>query len=70
MLRREWGFSGLVVSDYFGVEQLQTRHHVAADKADAARQALEAGVDLELPDPDGFSELVGAGQGRPRRRSR
>ena len=59
VLRREWGFTGLVVSDYFGVEQMQTRHHVAADKADAAAQALDAGVDLELPDPYGFSELVG-----------
>ena len=59
VLRREWGFSGLVVSDYFGVEQMQTRHHVAVDKADAAAQALDAGVDLELPDPYGFSELVG-----------
>jgi beta-glucosidase len=26
----------------------------AADKADAARQALQAGVDMELPDPDGY----------------
>jgi beta-glucosidase len=59
VLRREWGFSGLVVSDYFGIEQLQTRHRVATDKADAGLQALEAGVDLELPDPHGFSELVG-----------
>jgi beta-glucosidase len=60
VLRREWGFSGLVVSDYFGVEQMLTRHHVATDKADAALQALDAGVDLELPDPFGFSELAGA----------
>jgi beta-glucosidase len=59
ILRREWGFTGLVVSDYFGVEQLQTRHRVALDKADGAAQALEAGVDLELPDPSGFPELVG-----------
>ena len=58
VLRREWGFNGLVVSDYFGIEQMQTRHHVAADKADAGAQALEAGVDLELPDPYGFPELV------------
>ena len=35
-----------------------SQHHVARDKADAARQALDAGVDLELPDPDGFPELV------------
>jgi beta-glucosidase len=58
VLRREWGFTGVVASDYFGVEQMQTRHHVALDKADAARQALEAGVDLELPDPFGYPELV------------
>jgi beta-glucosidase len=58
ILRREWGFTGLVVSDYFGVEQLQTRHRVALDKADGAAQALEAGVDLELPDPYGFPELI------------
>jgi beta-glucosidase len=58
LLRHEWGFRGIVVSDYFAVEQLINRHHVAADKADAARQALDAGVDIELPDPYGFPELV------------
>jgi beta-glucosidase len=58
VLRREWGFRGLVVSDYMGVEQLMNRHKVAVDKADAARQALEAGVDIELPDPDGYPSLT------------
>ena len=58
ILRREWGFTGLVSSDYFAIEQLQTRHRVAADKSDAAAQAIEAGVDMELPDPYGYSELV------------
>src|SRR4051812_39407889 len=58
VLRREWGFRGLVVSDYFAVEQLISQHHVAADKADAARQALAAGVDMELPDPDAYPSLV------------
>ena len=58
LLRGEWGFDGLVVSDYDAVAQLQSRHHVAADKADAARQALEAGVDVELPDPDAYPTLV------------
>jgi beta-glucosidase len=58
ILRREWGFNGLVVSDYFGIEQLSTRHSVAADPSDAGIQALEAGVDLELPDPHGFPGLV------------
>ena len=58
ILRREWGFNGLVSSDYFAIEQLQTRHRVAVDKSDAATQAIEAGVDVELPDPYGYSELV------------
>ncbi len=60
ILRREWGFQGLVVSDYFGIEQMQTRHRVALDRTDAGAQALEAGVDLELPDPYGYPELAGA----------
>ncbi len=59
VLRREWGFQGLVVSDYFAIEQLVSRHHVASDKADAGEQALRAGVDLELPDPSGYPELIG-----------
>src|SRR5262245_11869022 len=58
VLRREWGFRGAVVSDYFGVEQLISRHHVAKFKADAAAQALNAGVDMELPDPDAYPEIV------------
>ncbi len=58
VLRQEWGFRGLVVSDYFAIEQMQTRHAVAADLADAARQALEVGVDIELPDPKAYATLV------------
>jgi beta-glucosidase len=49
VLREEWGFKGYLVSDYFGINELITRHHVAANQADAARRAIEAGVDLELP---------------------
>lgn len=49
ILREEWGFDGLVVSDYFGINELMTRHNVAANQAGAAKRALEAGVDMELP---------------------
>ncbi len=65
VLREEWGFDGIVVSDYYAIEQLISRHHVAADKADAARQSLAAGVDMELPDPDAFPSLADqVGDGR------
>jgi beta-glucosidase len=57
VLRQEWGFTGLVVSDYDGIAQLHSRHHVASDKAEAARLALEAGVDVELPDPDCYQTI-------------
>src|SRR5688500_545875 len=49
VLREEWGFDGLIVSDYFGINELMTRHNVAANTAAAAKRALEAGVDMELP---------------------
>ena len=52
VLRNEWGFTGLVVSDYYGIPQLQSLHRIAGDKGEAARFALETGVDIELPDPD------------------
>lgn len=58
VLRQEWGFKGHVVSDYYGIPQLQDLHHVANSKEEAARLALEAGVDIELPDPDSFPLLL------------
>jgi beta-glucosidase len=58
VLRQEWGFKGSVVSDYYGIPQLQDLHHVANDKEEAARLALAAGVDIELPDPDCFPSLL------------
>jgi len=58
LLRQEWGFDGLVVSDYYAIEQLVSQHHVAADLPDAARQAMEAGVDVELPDVKAYSSLA------------
>jgi beta-glucosidase len=49
VLRGEFGFNGLVVSDYFAVNELITTHHIAADCATAAKLAITAGVDIELP---------------------
>ncbi len=52
LLRDELGFSGVVVADYSAVLQLMTFHHVAASKGEAARLALTAGLDMELPADD------------------
>jgi beta-glucosidase len=58
VLRKEWGFDGTIVSDWQAVSELARRHRVAADRADAARQALAATVDVELPDVDTYQTLV------------
>jgi len=58
LLRKEWGFKGTVVSDYYAIKELKERHKVAIDFADASRQALEAGLDIELPDPEVNKSLV------------
>jgi beta-glucosidase len=48
VLREEWGFRGYVISDAFAIEQLINYHHVATNRAEAAKLALEAGVDVEI----------------------
>jgi beta-glucosidase len=47
ILRRQWGFDGFVVSDYTAVMELM-HHGTAVDAASAAKQALEAGVDVDM----------------------
>ena len=50
VLRGEWGFDGVVISDWGAVQEL-IAHGVAADGAEAARKALRAGVDIEMMSP-------------------
>ena len=47
VLRDEWKFDGFVVSDYTSVKEL-INHGLAANEKDAARAALNAGVDMEM----------------------
>jgi beta-glucosidase-like glycosyl hydrolase len=56
LLRGEWGFTGTVVSDYYAVAYLAAMHHVAADTDEAGVLALTAGIDVELPNTDGFGQ--------------
>lgn len=65
VVRDNWGFNGVIVSDYFAINELNSRHHLYSTPAEAAKAALLAGVDMELPDPDTFlhlTALVQAGQ--------
>lgn len=69
VLRKEWGFEGFIVSDYYSIWELHDRpdthgHHVAANKSEACELAVKAGVNIELPEPDCYlhiEELVAAG---------
>lgn len=47
VLREEWGFDGVVITDYAAIAELIT-HGVAEDKKEAARLAMEAGVDIDM----------------------
>ncbi|MGA9859925.1 MAG: glycoside hydrolase family 3 N-terminal domain-containing protein [Solirubrobacteraceae bacterium] len=47
ILRDEWGFGGTVVSDYQAVQELEAFGYAAND-AQAAQEALTAGVDIEM----------------------
>jgi beta-glucosidase len=47
VLRSEWGFDGLVVSDYNAVKEL-VNHGLAANEEEAAMYGLNAGTDMEM----------------------
>jgi beta-glucosidase len=60
LLRGELGFDGVVVADYDSVRLLVAHHRTAADKAEAAVQALTAGLDIELPSIDCYGDPLRA----------
>jgi beta-glucosidase len=63
VLRKEWGFEGFIVSDYYAIWELSQKaevrgHSVAKDKKEACILALNAGVNVELPEPECYLHLV------------
>lgn len=48
VLRGEWGFDGMVITDCGAIDMLASGHDVAADGRDAAVQAIRAGIDMEM----------------------
>jgi beta-glucosidase len=63
VLRGEWGFKGAVVSDYYAISDLMNIHKIAPDLKSAAKLALAAGVDIDLPTGNSYSHLLEAVKG-------
>jgi beta-glucosidase len=50
VLRKEWGFKGIVVSDLGAIKYLQTTHKVTDSPKESIREAITAGVDMQFYD--------------------
>lgn len=65
ILRGEWGFDGVVVADYFAINELERRHHIVGSVAEAGALSLKSGVDMELPDGVAFyamKDMIASGE--------
>jgi beta-glucosidase len=63
VLRREWGFDGFTISDYYAIWELGYRpdthgHFVAHDTKEACALAVRAGVNVEAPEPNAYRHLA------------
>ncbi|MGJ7579385.1 beta-glucosidase BglX [Variovorax sp. RHLX14] len=58
LLRKDWGFKGVTVSDHGAIVELM-RHGVAKDEREAAKLAIRNGIDLSMADSVYLNELPG-----------
>ena len=61
ILREEWKFDGIVVSDYSAIDMIENYHKMAKDKKEAAYLALKAGIDVELPTKKYYTDALKSG---------
>jgi beta-glucosidase len=57
ILKKEWGFKGLINSDYYAVSDLVNLNKITPSVDEAGFLAFKAGIDIELPDREGFKNL-------------
>ncbi|PCK03744.1 MAG: beta-glucosidase [Alteromonadaceae bacterium] len=59
VLREQWGFKGLIVSDWEDIKYLHSRHRIAANDEEAVLLAINAGVDMSMVPTDfSFSKIL------------
>jgi beta-glucosidase len=58
LLRKEWGFKGVVVADYHDIHRLDILHHVVPSQEAAALQGLRAGISFDFPDGASYLTLT------------
>jgi len=58
LLRKDWGFKGVTVSDHGAIVEL-IRHGVAKDEREAAKLAIKTGIDMSMADSVYLKELPG-----------
>ncbi|MEO8172418.1 MAG: glycoside hydrolase family 3 N-terminal domain-containing protein [Sediminibacterium sp.] len=58
ILRKEWNYEGVLVSDWWAIDQLFNKHHVVPTRKDAALAAFNAGVTVDLPYGNNYENLI------------
>ena len=58
LLRKQWGFGGVTISDHGAITEL-LKHGIARDAREAAKLAIKAGIDLSMADQVYLAELPG-----------